>query len=234
MAEAVAIDVQARDAQKNKGTGSRVSRRLRASGRIPAILYGHKEAPVPISLSRDDVWMMIKKAHHLAELRLSGQTQMALVREIQWDHLGKEIIHLDFFRVSAGEKVTTTVPIELHGTAPGIAEGGLVEQPRHEISVTAAATKIPDAIRIEMGDLHLNQSVHIRDLKLPEGVSTDDDPDLVLVHILSKAAVAAAAAPTPEEEEAEPSEVEQTEAGEQAEGGEAGEEGQQPENKEGQ
>jgi large subunit ribosomal protein L25 len=212
MAEAVTIEVQARDSQKNKGTGSRVSRRLRASGRIPAIIYGHKQAPVPISLSRDDVWMMIKKAHHLAELKLGGQTEMALVREIQWDHLGKEIIHLDFFRVSAGEKVTTTVPLALHGTAPGLSEGGLVEQPRHEIAITADATAIPDAIRIEMGDLHLNQAVHVRDLKLPEGVSVDEDPDLVLVHIVSKTA-AASTAPT---EEGEPSAVEQTGAGEQA------------------
>ncbi|HEU5116415.1 MAG TPA: 50S ribosomal protein L25 [Isosphaeraceae bacterium] len=218
MAEAVTIDVQARDAQKNRGTGSRVSRRLRASGRIPAIIYGHKQAPVPISVSRDDVWMMIKKAHHLAELRLGGQTEMALVREIQWDHLGKEIIHLDFFRVSATEKVTTTVPLKLHGTAPGLSEGGLIEQPLHEISVTAAATSIPDAIQVEMGEVHVNQSVHVRDLKLPEGVTTDADPDLVLVHIVSKAAVAAAAAE--EETGAEPSEVEPTEAGEATKEGE--------------
>lgn len=211
MAEAVTIEVQARDSQKNKGTGSRVSRRLRASGRIPAIIYGHKQAPVPISLSRDDVWMMIKKAHHLAELKLGGQTEMALVREIQWDHLGKEIIHLDFFRVSAGEKVTTTVPLALHGTAPGLSEGGLVEQPRHEISITADATAIPDAIRVEIGELHLNQAVHVRDLKLPEGVSAEDDPDLVLVHIVSKAAAAPAA-------EGVPTEAEQAEAGEQPEG----------------
>ncbi len=192
MAEAVTIDVQARDAAKNKGTGSRVSRRLRASGRIPAIIYGHKQAPVPISISRDDVWMMIKKAHHLAELRLEGQTEMALVREIQWDHLGKEIIHLDFFRVSASEKVTTTVPLALHGTAPGLSEGGQVEQPVHELSVSAAATSIPDAIRIEVGELHLNQSVHVRDLKLPEGVTTDADPELVLVQVVSKSGSAEA------------------------------------------
>jgi large subunit ribosomal protein L25 len=209
MAEAVTIDVQARDAQKNKGTGTRVARRLRASGRIPAILYGHKQAPVPISVSRDDVWMMIKKAHHLAQLNIGGQTEMALVREIQWDHLGKEIIHLDFFRVSATEKVTTTVPLVLHGTAPGLSEGGLIEQPRHELTVSAAATAIPDAIRIEVGELHLNQSVHVRDLALPEGVTTAEDPELVLVHVVSKAAVAAAAsAPT---EGGEPSEVPQAE-----------------------
>src|SRR5205085_9724594 len=107
MADAVKIHVEARDSQKNKGTGSRVARRLRAQGRIPAIIYGHKQTPVPISLSRDTVWDMIKRSTHLAELTIDGAVQMVIVREIQWDHLGKEIIHLDFARVSAEESIET-------------------------------------------------------------------------------------------------------------------------------
>ena len=109
MAEAVKIQVEVRDPAKNKGTGSRVSKRLRAKGRIPAIVYGHKQAPTPISIARDSVWEMIKKSTHLAELQMSGGTETVIVKDVQWDYLGKEIIHVDFARVDASEKVETEV-----------------------------------------------------------------------------------------------------------------------------
>src|SRR3954463_5492591 len=133
MADAVKIQAEARDPQKNKGTGTRVARRLRTQGRIPAIIYGHKQAPVPVTLARVDVVQMIKRASHIAELRVGELTEMVLVREIQWDHLGKEIIHLDFSRVSADESIETEVRIELHGTPPGLAEGGILEQLVHSV-----------------------------------------------------------------------------------------------------
>src|SRR5947209_7183867 len=171
MADAVKIQVEARDPQKNKGTGTRVARRLRAQGRIPAIIYGHKQAPTPISLSRDSVWEMIKKSTHLAELNVGGTTETALVRQVQWDHLGKEILHLDFARVSADEAIETEVRLELRGTAPGIAEGGVLEQLVHSVRVTCRANAIPDAIRVDLSNLHLNQALPVRDLTgLPEGM----------------------------------------------------------------
>src|SRR4051794_7821063 len=102
MADAITLQAEPRDPQKNKGTGTRVSRRLRAQGRVPAIIYGHKQTPVPVSLARDDVWDMIKRSTHLAQVKIGdAATEMVLVRDVQWDHLGKEIIHLDFARVSA-------------------------------------------------------------------------------------------------------------------------------------
>jgi large subunit ribosomal protein L25 len=199
MADAVKIQVEARDPQKNKGTGSRVSRRLRKEGRIPAIIYGHKQAPVPIAVPRDSVWEMIKKSTHLAELDLGGTTEMALVREVQWDHLGKEILHLDFARVSADESIETEVRLELRGTAPGIAEGGVLEQLVHAVRVICRAGAIPDAIRVDLSSLHLDQALHVRDLaNLPEGVKIDADAELLLVHVTSRAA-----APAPAEGEAE-------------------------------
>jgi large subunit ribosomal protein L25 len=201
MADAVKIQAEARDPQKNKGTGSRVARRLRAQGRIPAIIYGHKQAVVPISLSRDSVWEMIKKSTHLAELVLGDTTEIALVREVQWDHLGKEILHLDFGRVSADETIETEVRIDVRGIAPGIAEGGILEQLVHSVRVTCRANAIPDAIKIDVNNLHLNEAVHVKDLTgLPEGVKiVDADDDLLLVHVASRAA---AAEPAPSEAEA--------------------------------
>ena len=197
MAEAVSITAQPRDPAKNKGTGSRVARRLREQGRIPAIIYGHKQTPQPISLARDDVWQMVKKATHLAQIQVGDASEMVLVREVQWDHLGKEIIHLDFARVSADESIQTTVNLVLHGTAPGVAEGGVLDQPVHQVHVTCRATAIPDAIRVELGNLHLHGGIHVRDLVLPEGVTVNDDPDLLLVHIITRAAEPAPSAAEP-------------------------------------
>lgn len=194
MADAVTIQVEARDPAKNKGTGSRASRKLRASGRIPAIVYGHKQAPQPITITRDAVWEMIKKRTHLAQLQIGGASEMVLVRDIQWDYLGKEIIHLDFARVSADESIETEVRLVLHGVAPGVAEGGVLEQPIHAVEVTCRANAIPDSIRVEIGDLHLGKAIHVRELTLPEGVKISADGDLVVVHVVNRTAIEEAAA----------------------------------------
>lgn len=205
MAQAVTIPVEPRDPEKNKGTGSRVSRRLRAQGRIPAILYGHKQANQPLTVARDDVWSMIKKGHHLAELSIGDKTEMALVRDVQWDHLGKEIIHLDFYRVDPNERVTTTVSLSMHGSPAGLSEGGMLEVPVHTLSISCLVTAIPDTIRVDVSDLHLGGMIHVRDLKLPEGVTAEDDPDLVLAHVvLRKVEVEPAPAPAEAAETAEP------------------------------
>jgi len=186
MADAVKIAVEARDPAKNQGTGSRVSRRLRAKGRIPAIVYGHKQDPLPISLSRESVWDMIKKSTHLAELSVNGATETVIVRDIQWDHLGKEIIHLDFARVNAEESIETEVRLEVKGVAPGVAEGGLLEQPVHSVEVTCRANAIPDSIRIDVSGLHLGKAIHVKDLVLPDGVKVNADAELTLVHVVSR------------------------------------------------
>jgi large subunit ribosomal protein L25 len=198
MAEAVKIQVEVRDPAKNKGTGTRAARKLRAQGRIPAIIYGHKQTPVPVSLPRESVWEMIKKSTRLAELQLSGGIETVLVREVQWDHLGKEIIHLDFTRVSADESIETEVRLDVRGTSPGVAEGGVLEVLVHTVRVTCRANAIPDAIRVDVSNLHLDQAIHVRDLALPEGVTVDADPDQLLVHVTSRAA-----APEPTQTEAE-------------------------------
>ena len=189
MADAVKIRVEVRDPAKNKGTGTKFARKLRKEGRIPAIIYGHKKDNTPISLTRDSVWEMIKKKTHLAELEIAGSpSETVLVREIQWDHLGKEIIHLDFARVSASDSIETEVPVELRGTAPGLAEGGILEQLIHDIVVVCRADAIPNSIKVDVSDLHIGKAIHIKELKLPEGLAVKGDPDSLVVHVTTKAA----------------------------------------------
>ncbi len=188
MAEAVKIQVESRDPKKNKGTGTRVSRRLRANGQIPAIIYGHKQAPVPIALPRETVLDMIKKQTHLAELNMNGTTETVLLRDVQWDYLGKEILHLDFARVNVGEAIETEVRIDLRGTAPGVTEGGILETLIHAVHVTCRADAIPDSLRVDISELAIGQAIHIKDLKLPDGVTVKGDPETLVVHVTTKVA----------------------------------------------
>jgi large subunit ribosomal protein L25 len=188
MAEAVTIQVEPRDPAKNKGTGSRASKRLRAQGRVPAIIYGHKQDPVPISLSNDDVAMMLKKSIHLAQLAWQGGSELAVVRDVQWDYLGKDIIHLDFLRVSAGETVEAEVALEMHGEPVGLAQGGRLEQLVRSLKIKAKPNAIPKSLTLEVGGLNVGDAILVRDLKglLPEGVETDSDESVMLVHVVEK------------------------------------------------
>jgi large subunit ribosomal protein L25 len=184
MAEALKVKVEPRDPAKNKGTGTRVARRLRQAGRIPAVIYGHKQEVVPITLSQDDVWHMIKAASHLAELDLGTKTETVLIRDVQWDNLGKEILHLDFARVSAEEMIETDVNIEIRGHAAGVAEGGILEQLFHSLRVRCPAGAIPDSIKVDVSHVGVDQGIHVRDLSLPPNVSIDTDPDLLILHVV--------------------------------------------------
>jgi len=190
MAEALKIRVEPRDPANNKGTGSRVSRRIRKAGRIPAVIYGHKQAVVPITLSREDVWRMIKAASHIADLDLGSSTETVLIRDVQWDHMGREILHLDFARVSAEEEIETNVNIELRGIAPGVADGGILEQLVHSLRVKCPAGAIPEVIRVDIGHLGLDAGVYVRDLALPPGVIAEPEPDTLIVHVVVRGAQA--------------------------------------------
>src|SRR5438105_8821775 len=199
MAEVVKLMTQPRD-----GRGSQKARKLRRQGLVPAVIYGHKEATVAIALPRDELSKAIRHGSHIINLQTGNDTQTALIKEIQWDHLGKELLHVDFARVSADERVTVTVPIEIRGTAPGIAQGGVMDQPLHTLHVECSVVSIPASIRVTVGELQLDQAIHVRDLALPEGVKVMDEPDAIVVHVKPKVV-------EPEAVEAAPAAPEQAE-----------------------
>lgn len=144
---------------------------MRSKGRIPAVIYGHKQAVVPITVARDDVWRMIKTPGHLADLDLGDTTETVLIREVQWDNLGKEVLHLDFSRVSAEEIIETEVSLEVRGQAAGIANGGVLEQVVHRLSIKCRAGAIPDSIKVDISHLQIDEGIHVRDLVLPPDVT---------------------------------------------------------------
>jgi len=184
MSDAMKIGVHPRDPNKNKGTGSRVVRRLRKQGLVPAVIYGHKQAVQPITLTRDVVLQMMKSPSHLADLDVAGKSETVLIRDVQWDHLGKEILHLDFARVSAEELIDTEVSLELRGHAAGIAEGGILEHLVHTLRIRCRAGAIPDSIKADISHLQVDQGLKVRELALPPDVTVRADPDLLLAHVV--------------------------------------------------
>ncbi len=199
---AVFVDLKAepRNPAKNRGTGTRVSRRLRAQGRIPGIIYGHNLASQPIHMARDEFWGLFKIGSPLVKLHMPGATEPenVLVRDIQWDYLGKEVVHVDFARIDMNEVVRQVVPITLKGDAPGTAHGGILEHLMHEVAIHCLAVAIPESIVVDVSRLEVDEQVEAKDLSLPDGAKLDVDGSLVVVHVTRKRGSAAA------EPEAEP------------------------------
>jgi large subunit ribosomal protein L25 len=186
--------------------GKSAARHLRKDGAIPAVLYGHKEAVVAFALSADELMSAIRHHARVMDLAFNGKSETAVIQEVQYDHLGKDILHVDFKRVSKDERIEVSVSIELKGTAPGTS-AGVLEQPLHELDIECLAIAIPESIKCNISTLQLGQAIHVRDIVAPEGVKILNAPDAIVVQIkaptVEVAPVAAAAAPT-EEAAAEP------------------------------
>jgi large subunit ribosomal protein L25 len=195
------VDAVVLNAQKREGTGSHRAYKLRKQGLVPAVVYGHKEKTVSISVSHDDLFSAIKHGARVLDLKADEGTETALIKAIQWDHLGKDILHADFERVSKDERITVHVRVELRGIAPGVTGGGVLDQPLHSVDVECLAIAIPESIRVNLAELQLGQSIYVRDLKLPDGVKMISDPDAIVVHVTSPQAEEEAA---PGEGAAEP------------------------------
>jgi len=163
--------------------GSRANKRLRDTGQIPAVLYGHKEAVVPLKLRKKEISVYLAHGTHVFDLTLDGKTQKVLIKDVQYDHLGIEVLHVDFARVSLDEKVEITVPLELKGTPKGEADGGVLQQVLNDIEIECLVTDIPDAIRHNISDMALNSVLHIKDLKLPQGVKAMHDEDMIIAQV---------------------------------------------------
>jgi large subunit ribosomal protein L25 len=181
MADATVLVTQPRNSR-----GTREARRLRKQGLIPAVVYGHGEATVSVALPGEDLAKIIRHGTHIVDLQTDSNVQKALIRDVQWDHLGRDLLHVDFARVGADERVVVTVPIEIRGVALGIAAGGVLDQPMHSLSVECPVVAIPDHIRVNVGELQLGEAIHVRDLQIPENVKAMADPDAIVVHVTAK------------------------------------------------
>ncbi len=157
------LEVESRDLR-----GKRNNRRLRASGKIPAVLYGHGQESVSLAVPAEKFDTMVR--HGSRMVTLSGAVnESAFVRECQWDTWGEHVVHVDFTRISAHEKVQVQVLVELRGEAPGVREGGVLKQLIHHIEVECEAGSIPEKLSLSVNELVLNGSITVGELEFPSG-----------------------------------------------------------------
>ncbi len=197
MAETVVLKTE-----KREGRGGHRAEKIRRAGLIPGVLYGHKEATISFTVTRDALAAVLKAGARVVDVEGVAKEKAQIV-ELQYDHLGKDVLHIDLKRVSADERIRIKIRVELKGIAPGVSGGGILDQPLHDLHVECPAISIPDSIRVNIGELQLGQAIHVKDLTLPAGVTATDDPDLIVVHVTTPAAE-----PEPGEPKAEGSEPE--------------------------
>jgi large subunit ribosomal protein L25 len=192
----VASTSEALHARKREASGTKACRLLRQSGEVPAVLYGHKEETVPIQVSLEELETALRHHTRILELRLGKKTENVLVREVQYDALGNEIVHADFLRVAMDEVVELRVAVVLKG-APKI-EHTVLQQTLDAVEIECLPANIPDAIVLNVADLKEGESKEVRDLVVPPGVKILTDPDII-VATLTKAAEEEVVAAAPAE-----------------------------------
>jgi large subunit ribosomal protein L25 len=167
------------------------------------VLYGHKEQSVALAVPAAQIDAAVRHGARLVQLS-GALNEQAFIRELQWDTWGKEILHVDFTRVSAHERVEVTVPVELRGVAPGTRTGGVLEHLIHEIPLECEVTELPDKLAININHLGVGDSVTAGQIELPPTARILIEADEIVVQCVEPAAVPeeeAAAAPGAEEPE---------------------------------
>ncbi|MBI4581286.1 MAG: 50S ribosomal protein L25 [Planctomycetes bacterium] len=182
------MEIAKLEATSRPATGSRAARRLRRGGKLPGIVYGHQVDPEPVMVDAHALGLLLEHGTHLVELELGGGSQPVLIKDVQFAHLGTEPVHVDFMRVARDERVTVKVPLEFKGTPIGVHEGGLLEHDLVDIEIECLATEIPDSVRVNVAELHVGRSLHVRDLELPPSVKAVTLPDALVCSVRVKKA----------------------------------------------
>jgi large subunit ribosomal protein L25 len=162
--------------------GKGAARRIRRDHKIPAVVYGHGNDPVHLTLPGHDTMMAIKHggANALLELDIDGKSQLALTKQVQVDPIRRVLEHIDFVAVRRGEKVTVDVPIHVTGDA---APETLVVTEHATVQVEAEATAIPERIEVSVEGAEIGTQIHASDLVLPEGTTLLTDPETLVVNV---------------------------------------------------
>jgi large subunit ribosomal protein L25 len=182
-------------AERRTAIGRSAVRKLKAAGSVPAVIYGAKDKPETLQVSRRDINAMLSHAageNILVELEIAGKSRLALVQEVQHAPLGGAILHVDFHAVSMDEVIQADVPLEPTGIANGVKNmGGLLEQNLRSLAIECLPRDLPDLITVDVSALDIGDAIHVREIQLPTGVTTRIQPDLTAFSVL---------APTVEEE----------------------------------
>ncbi len=163
-------------AEPRKDQGKGASRRLRRTGKVPAILYGAGKDPVPLTLDHNELLKQLEKEafySHILTIDMGGKKEQAILKDMQRHPAKPFILHMDFMRVSAGEKIRVNVPLHFRGAemAPGVKiGGGIATHAVTEVEINCLPKDLPEYIDVDLSELELGQSLHLSDIKLPKGV----------------------------------------------------------------
>ena len=160
--------------------GKGVARKIRAKGKIPAVIYGHGTEPQHVTLPGHETALILRKSNQVLELDIQGKVQLALVKDVQKDPVRQIIEHIDLIVVRKGEKVTVDVPIHLEGES---AAGTAVNQDSNTVSLEVEATHIPENVVVSIEGLEQGAQILAKDLELPAGASLITDPETLIVGI---------------------------------------------------
>ena len=177
-------------AYKREKLGSIESRRIRRAGRIPAVVYGHEQEPAHVSVEDHDLRNLIKNRERVFEIDVDGDVEETMLRDLQWDTFGTEILHIDLVRINASERVTLEVPVQLCGTSPGVVAGGVLEQPLHTLELDCLAHSIPDNISVRINSLEIGDAIHVNEVEVPRGSKIHNAGDQIVVHVVPPMGVA--------------------------------------------
>jgi large subunit ribosomal protein L25 len=171
-------------ATSRHATGKGVARKLRAQGKLPGVIYGHARAPQSIELDNREVERLLEKiaaASTVIDLSIDGTACRTLIREIQRHPVERDLIHIDFQELVAGEMVRVRVRLSFEGSPAGVrTDGGIFEEVLHELEIEAEPSNIPDRIVVDVTDLAIGHSYHVSDVKLPGGVELVTDASVTI------------------------------------------------------
>ena len=191
-------------ATRRTGIGRSAVRKIKAQGAVPAVIYGGKSEPEALQVSRRDISTVLSHAsgeNILVELAIDGEAsaRTVLVQEVQHSPLGNEILHVDFHAVSMDELIEAEVPLEPTGTPEGVKTfGGLLEQAVRSLDIECLPKDLPDVITVDVSHLNIGDSIHVKDIKLPEGVTTRIPADLTAFSVLAPTVEEAPSSTAPE------------------------------------
>jgi large subunit ribosomal protein L25 len=181
------------NATAREAGGKGAARQLRIRGQVPAVMYGHGREPLSLSLNARDLDKMlghIQAESTVIDITVDGQTAKTLIREIQRHPIKRQILHVDFQALVAGEKVVVSIPIVLVGTAEGVKlEGGVLDQTLRELEIEVDPSNIPDHVELDVTNMVIGDSLHVSDIKVPEGVEIQDDPETSVAVLAAPRAV---------------------------------------------
>jgi large subunit ribosomal protein L25 len=174
--------------KERKELGTRKVNHLRKEGWIPGIIYGHGEKSKPIMIKEEELTDVLHNMHSeatLLDLDYEGKKLQVLMRDVSRNPLTEKLLHVDFQHIHDNEEINVHVILEYQGKPKGVEEGGILNIEHRDLIVRCLPKDIPERITVDVSNLEIGNSIHIKDLDIPEGVKVEEDPSSTVVNILS-------------------------------------------------